>query len=79
MAKRVWANEREAPVERSFQVLVGHVEVVVGVLPTGEGIGAACMLTEELAVFVLLGVLLGPQEQHVLTEVRQARDVPRVR
>lgn len=60
-------------------MLVGHVKVVVGVLPTGEGVGAARVLTEELAVLVLFGVLLCPQEQHVLTEVRQARDVPGVR
>ena len=58
---------------------MGHVKVIVGVLPTGKSIGAACVLTEELAVFVLLGVLLCPQEQHVLTEVSQARDVHWVR
>jgi hypothetical protein len=37
------------------------------------------MLAEELAVFVLLGVLLCAEEQHVLTEVGQPRDVGRVR
>lgn len=56
-------------------MLVGDVEVVVGVLPTGEGIGAASVFAEVLAVFVLLWVLLRSEEQHVLTEVCQARDV----
>ena len=50
---------------------MGHVKVVVGVLATGEGVGAARVLAEELAVFVLLGVLLCAQEQHVLTKVGQ--------
>lgn len=58
---------------------MGHVKVVVGMLSTGEGIGAACVFTEELAVLVLLWVLLCSQEQHVLTKVRQPRDVRRVR
>lgn len=56
-------------------MLVGHVEVVVGVLAAGEGVGAACVLAQELAVLILLGVLLGSQEEHVLTEVCEARDV----
>lgn len=58
---------------------MGHVKVIVGMLATREGIGAACVLTEELAVLILLGVLLCSQEQHVLTKVCQARDVRRVR
>lgn len=37
---------------------MGHVEVIVGMLSAGEGIGAACVLTEKLAVLILLGVLL---------------------
>lgn len=37
------------------------------------------MLAEELTVLILLGVLLGSQEEHVLTEVSQARDVAWVR
>lgn len=56
-------------------MLVGDVKVIVSVLPTGEGIGAASMFAEVLAVFVLLRVLLRSEEQHVLTEVCQARDV----
>ena len=67
------------PVQCSFQVLMGHVKVIIGVLPTGKGIGAARVLTEELAVLILLGVLLCSQEQHVLAEMRKTRDVPRVR
>ena len=58
---------------------MGHVKVVVSVLATGEGVGAAGVLAEELAVFVLLGVLLCAQEQHVLTKVGQPRDVRGVR
>lgn len=58
---------------------MGHIEVIVGVLPTGEGIGAASVFAEELTVLILLGVLLRSQEQHVLTEVCQSRDVSRVR
>lgn len=51
---------------------MGYVEVIVGVLAAGEGVGAPCVLAEELAVLVLLGVLLCSQEQHVLTKVCQA-------
>lgn len=51
---------------------MGHIKVIVGVLAAGEGVGASRMLAEELAVFVFLGVLLGSQKQHVLTEVGQA-------
>ena len=58
---------------------MGHIKVVVGVLSAGEGIGAACVLTQELAVLILLGVLLCPQKQHVFTEVGHAGDVCRVR
>lgn len=57
---------------------MGHVKVIVGMLSTGEGIGASSMLAEELAVLILLGILLCSQEQHVLTEVCQTRDIPRV-
>lgn len=58
---------------------MGHVEVIVGMLSTGEGIGAARVLAEELAVLILLGVFLCSQEQHMLTKVCQARDVCWVR
>lgn len=54
---------------------MGHIKIIVGMLSTGKGIGAACMLAEELAVLILLGVLLCSQEQHVLTKVCQARNV----
>lgn len=60
-------------------MLVGNIEVVVCVLSAGEGVGAAGVLAQELAVLVLFGVLLGSQEQHVLAEVGQAGDVVRVR
>lgn len=55
-----------------------HIKVVVSVLSTGEGIGAASMLTQKLAVLIFFRVLLCPQEQHVFTKVRQACDVHRV-
>lgn len=51
---------------------MGHIKVIVGVLSTCEGIGAACVLAEELAVFVLLRIFFCSQEQHVLTKVSQA-------
>lgn len=51
---------------------MGYIEVVVGVFSAGEGVGAACVFAQELAVLILLGVLLRSQEQHVFTEVRQA-------
>lgn len=60
-------------------MLMGNIKVVVCVLSAGEGVGAACMLVQKLAVLVLFGVLLGSQEQHVLAEVGQARDVEWVR
>lgn len=53
-------------------MLMGYIKVVIGVLSTGEGIGAAGVLTQKLAVLVLFGVLLGSQKQHVLTEVGQS-------
>lgn len=70
---------RKVPIKCSLQVLMGNVKVIVGMLSTGKGIGTACVLAEELAVLILLGVLLRSQEQHVLTKVCQARDVRRVR
>ena len=60
----------KVPIQCSLQVLMGHVKVVVGMLSTGKSIGAACVLTEELAVLILLGILLCSQEQHVFTKVR---------
>lgn len=71
--------KRKVPIKCSLQVLMGHVKVIVGMLSTGKGIGTACVLAEELAVLILLGVLLRSQEQHVLTKVCQARDVRWVR
>lgn len=56
-----------------------HIKVVVGVFSAGEGIGAAGVLAEKLAVLVLFRVLLSAQEQHVLTEVTEARNVVRIR
>lgn len=68
-----------SPVQCPLQVLMGHIKVVVGVLSAGEGIGAARVLAQELAVLILLGVLLCPQKQHVFTEVGHAGNVRRVR
>lgn len=73
-------RERDSrPIEGSLQVLMGNIKVVVCMLSTGEGVGAAGVFAQKLAVLVLFGILLGSQEQHVLTEVGQARDVDRVR
>lgn len=57
---------------------MGNIKVVVCVLSAGEGVGAAGVFAQELAVLVLFGILLGSQEQHVFAEVGQARDVDRV-
>lgn len=69
----------QLPIKSSLQVLMGNIKVIVCVLSAGEGVGTASMLAQKLAVFVLFGILLGSQEQHVFTEVRQARDVHWVR
>lgn len=60
-------------------MLMGHIEIVVSMLSAGKGIGAACMLTEELAVLILLWVLFRSQEQHMFTKVCQTWDVHWVR
>ncbi len=60
------------PVQSPLQMLMGYIKVVIGVLSTGEGIGAAGVLAQKLTVLVLFGVLLGSQKQHVLTEVGQS-------
>lgn len=53
-------------------MLMGYVKIVICVLSTGEGVGAAGMLAQKLAVLVLFGILLSAQKQHVLTEVGQS-------
>lgn len=50
--------KRKVPIKCSLQVLMGHIKVIVGMLSTCKSIGAACVLAEELAVLILLGVLL---------------------
>ena len=57
----------------------GHVEVVVGVVTASEGVEAAAVLTQELAVLVLVREPVRAEEQHVLAEVRQPRQLARVR
>ena len=42
------------------------------VLALGEGVAGAASLRDERVVLVLVGVLGGPHEQHVLQVVRQA-------
>ena len=44
----------------------------------GEGIEAATVLTEKLAVLIFIRELLCAQEQHVFTEVSQTRQLDRV-
>ena len=56
----------------------GHVEVVVGVVTAGEGVEAAAVLTQELAVLVLVREPVRAEEEHVLAEVRQPRQLARV-
>ena len=47
------------------------IKVIVHVVTAGECIEAAAVLTEELAVLVLVREPLRPEEQHVLAEMRQ--------
>lgn len=74
-----WRDEelREA-VERRREVRRRDVEVKVGELGRRERVGRAAVLVDELVVRVLLRVLLGAQEQHVLQEVRQTRKLARI-
>ena len=56
-----------------------NIKVKVSMITAGEGIEAASMLTEELAVLVLVREPVRAEEQHVLAEVRQPRQLARVR
>ncbi len=46
-----------------------HVKVIVCVVAAREGIEATPVLTEELAVLILVGELFSSKEQHVFAEV----------
>lgn len=54
---------------------MGYVKVVIGVLSAGKGIRAPGMLTQELTILVLFGVLLSSQKQHMLTEMSQSGNI----
>ena len=56
-----------------------HVKVIVCVVTAGESIKAPPVLAQELAVLVLVRELFSPEEQHVLTEVSEPRQVDRIR
>ncbi len=47
------------PVERSREVLLLHIEVVVRVFHGGVGVAHAAVLVQVLVVLCLIGVLLG--------------------
>ena len=54
------------------------IEVIVGVLVAGERVASAAVLADEGLVRPLLRVLVGPEEEHVLAKVREARQRRRV-
>ena len=51
-------EELREPVQRPAQVVRADIEIVVGVVAGGEGIEAASMLAQILAVFILVGEFL---------------------
>jgi len=55
--------------------LGGDFELVVCVLRRGVGVGVPPVLREESGILVLIRVLLGPHEQHVLQKVGEAGQV----
>ncbi len=46
-----------------------NVEVIVGVVPGRVSVAPAAVVIQEFAVLVLVGILLGAQEQHVLQKM----------
>lgn len=56
-----------------------YVKVIVCVITACKGVEAASMLTQELAVLILVRELLCPEEQHVLAEVSEPRKADGVR
>ena len=57
---------------------MSDVEVKVRVLHISVSIAASTMLAQKLGIRILIGVLLGSEEQHVLQEVSQPRSFGRV-
>ena len=51
-------KELRESVQSSTQMVRTDIEIVVGVVTAGEGIETSAMLTEELAVLILVSVLL---------------------
>ena len=65
-------------VKRLLEVSGGDLEVIVGVLGGRVGVCGAGVVFDELHENVLARVLLGAHEEHVLAEVRQARERLRI-
>lgn len=63
------------PIQCSLQMLMGYVEVIVGVLAAGKRVGAPSMLAQELTVLVLFGIFFCAQKQHVLAKMSQTSNV----
>ena len=72
-------EELREVVECAREMRGRHVEVEVGELLRRVGVVRAAVFVDEPAVRVLLGVLVGAEEQHVLEEVRQTRQLVRIR
>jgi hypothetical protein len=54
-----------------------NLKVVIRVSAPSAGVRAAGVLLEKLSVFLLVGVLFRPHEQHVLQKMREPFSVPR--
>ena len=63
-------------VERAFEVPGVDIEEVVRVGERGGGVARAAVLADEAAVLARVGILLGPEKQHVLEESARAPDGP---
>eukprot|EP00964_Phaeocystis_antarctica_P084573 scaffold53290_cov69-Phaeocystis_antarctica.AAC.2 len=65
-------------IERASEVRLQHLEVVRRGLHRRRRVGAAAMRRQELLVRRLLRVLCRAEEEHVLAEVRETREIGRV-
>lgn len=71
-------EELTEDVQSLGKLLILDIKVIVGVVFTSCRVLHASMRLDELGVVVLLGELLGAQEEHMLTKVRQSVSARRV-
>lgn len=68
-------NEEVGENLKSLQnLVVVYLEVVVGLLDPGVGVGHSPVLGDELLEVAFLGVSVRALEEHVLEEMRKARE-----